>query len=244
MSVRSLEECKRTLRQIDKDTLDRRAKRCHELEVTRTSAQEFYSRRECDYEREASCSYINGNYRSAILCCACSVDQVFRYEYLKVLGNKYEDLWRASRQLTFGQVIQKCESRKVPRLTPFMEKAKLLKHIRNEVAVHPLFTDVPCISDTERQLRDELIRRDVTALLNLIGEIDKERKEDIEGTELINSAEGARYTLREAVGQESGLPTSSLLGFWAVIEKNVLRFLANHAWHIKRQILEGLYPAK
>lgn len=244
MSARSLQECKDVLREIDKDTLDRRAERCRELGVTITSAQEFYSQRERDYAREASWSYINGNYRSAILCCACSVDQVFRYEYLKVSRNKYEDLWRRRRQLTFGEVIGKCEDQKVLRLTPFMEKAKLLNRIRNEVAVHPLFTDVPCTSDTERQLRDEWIRRDVTALLNLIGEIDKERKRDIEDTELINDVEGWRYTFREAMGQESGLPTSSLLGFWALIEENVLRFLAKHASDIKREILKDLYPAE
>jgi hypothetical protein len=244
MSARNLDECKRILEQIDRDTIDRRAERCHELEVAILSAQKFSSQREWDYAREASASYINGNYRSAILCCACSVDQVFRYEYLRVPGNKYKDLWQSNRQLTFGQLIRKCKERKVTRLTPFLEKAELLNRIRNDVAAHPVFTDVPCASDTERELQDELMRRDITALLNLVGELDSERKRDIEDTELINNVEGWQCTFGKAICQESGLPTASLMLFWALIQEDILRFLANRAWHIKREILEGLYGAE
>lgn len=246
MSTENLEECKVFLRKLDEDTRDERAKRRLELQPITTSGKESQPQRESDYVSEAASAYINGNYRSAIFCCACAVDQVFRFEYLKVPGNKYEDLWQKHRQqlqLMFGKVIDKCENR-VARLSPFIEKARLLNCIRNEVAVHPLFIDVPCSSDTERELRDKLVRRDATALLKLVGDLDGDQRKRIEDTVLISNVEGFQCTFREAISEESGLPADSLIGFWVLIQQNLLRFLANRAWHITKEILERLYPAK
>ena len=243
MSTENLEECKVFLRKLDEDTLDERAKRRLELQPITTGGQESQPQRESGYMAEAASAYINGNYRSAIFCCACAVDQVFRFEYLKVPGNKYEDLWQKRHQLTFGQVIDKCKNQ-VARLSPFIEKAQLLNRIRNEVAAHPLFIDVPCSSGTERELRDKLVRRDATVLLKLVGELDGDREKKIEDTVLISNVEGWRCTFREAISEESGLPAVSLIGFWVLIQQDLLRFLANRAWHITREILEGLYPVK
>ena len=111
------------------DTLERRAKRLQKLGQIQTDGRLFSSQREWDYAGEASDNYINGCYRSAIFCCACGIDQIFRYEYVKVPGNKHEDVESGP----FGQVIGKCRKANVKSLIPFMERAELLRDIRNEV---------------------------------------------------------------------------------------------------------------
>ena len=65
---------------------------------------------------------------------------------------------------------------------------------------------------------------------------------EIESTQLIIKDEGQEFTLREALSAESGMPTTSLSGFWGLIEQEVLKFLANHIWRVKKEILEALYP--
>ncbi len=236
MNTRGLEECKRILSKGDISTLERRAKRLQELQTIQTDGQLFSSQREWDYAGEASDSYINGNYRSAIFCCACAIDQILRYEYVKAPSSRYEDIQR----LTLGQVIGRCKKENVISLAPYLEKAELLKDIRNNVAAHPLFVDLPARSDPERRVRNELLRSDIERLLELVGKLDPSLRRDIESTKLISEAEGRSYVFGEVISRRSEMPTS-FNGFWGLIEDEALKFLARQAWNIMKTISEGLY---
>ncbi len=237
MNTRSLAECKRILQKSDADTLERRAKRLQELKPIRTDGRLFSSQREWDYASEAAENYINASYRSAIFCYACAVDQIFRYEYVKVPGNKYEDL---EKKLTFGQVIRKCKEKNVVPLSPFMEHATLLNDIRNNVATHPLFIDIPAESDRENQIRNQLLCRDIMKLLDLVERVDSDLRHRIESTTLISEVEGKNYILGEVINRHTTIPTA-IDGFWGLIQDKILRFLAIQARNIMKTISEGLY---
>ncbi len=234
--MRSLEECKEILRDLDARTLERRAERLRELENIETDARRFSSEREWSYLTEATDVYINGHYRSAIFCCAFAVDQIFRYEYLKTAEGKYDDL----ENLTFGQLIGECERQKVASLCPYIEKAKLLNYLRNKVATHPLFIDVPIDSDLTRQMRRELICKDIAILLALVGRLDLSRRLKIESSVLRDEAKGMSYVFGEVISHPPDLP-STIDGFWGLIEQEVLKFLAKQARNIVKTISEGLY---
>jgi len=236
MSRKTLEECKKQLQKSDRDTLERRVQRLKELEQIHTDARLFHSQKEWDYAGEASDSYINGNFRSVIFCCACAIDQIFRYEYLKTPTNRYEDLEKC----TFGQTIHKCKGKNISRLAQFIAAAELLNRMRNEVSVHSLFIDFPAESDPERQVRSKLLREDIKKLLNLVESVSPELKKEIEATKLIGEVDGETYILGEAVNQRSEMP-SSLDGFWGLIERDILKLLARKAWHILKIVAEGLY---
>ena len=236
MNTKSLEECKQILQKGDSDTLERRAERLWELRQIQTDGRLFSSQREWDYAGEASDSYINGNYRSAIFCCACAIDQIFRYEYVKVPRNKYEDVESGP----FGRVIGKCKKASVRSLIPFMEQAELLRDKRNEVAAHPLFVDLPIETDPERQARNELLLKDIKKLLDLVGRIDAELRKKIESTELISEVEGKSHVFGKVIDEEDETPFN-LDGFWGLIERDILKFLASRAWGIMKEIAEGLY---
>lgn len=236
MNTRSLEECKRILEKLDADTLERRAERLQELSKIETDARLFSSQREWDYAGEASDSYISGNYRSAIFCCACAVDQIFRYEYMKGPGHRHKDIESGP----FGQTILKCKEQNITSLSPFIEQAELLRDVRNEVAAHPLFIDLPAESDPERQLTNELLLRGIANLLNLVGKLDPNLRHEIESTKLISEVEGKTYIFGEVIAGQSEMPFN-LDGFWGLIERDILRFLAKKAWIITKTISEGLY---
>lgn len=233
MNTRSYEECKQTILKLDANTLDRRIERCQELEVIQTR---FSFQKEWDYAGEASDTYIAGNYRSAIFCCACAVDQIFRYEYMRNPESRYDEI----EGLTFGQIIRLCKEKEVKSLLPLINQAFLLNDIRNDVATHPLFIDVPVESDPDRQLRDSLLLRDITKLLELVGRLDLNLRHEIESTELISESESTTYIFGEVVKKQSDVPYN-LDGFWGLIEDQILKFLANQAWHILKIVSEGLY---
>lgn len=237
MVTRSYAECKQTLETWDTNTLQRRIERCQELEVIQTGGRESPGQKEWDYTSEASSNYIAGNYRSAIFCCACSVDQIFRYEYMRLPESEYARIER----LTFGQIIGKCKERHAERLLPFISQALLLNDIRNGVATHPLFVDVPMKSDADRRLRKRLLLQDINGLLNLVGCINEDLQREIESTPLVNHIENRTYIFGEVVGGHADGPYN-LDGFWGLIQDQILRFLANQAWHIVKVISEGLYP--
>lgn len=236
MIGKSLEESKKFLQERDLRTLEYRAQRFKELSVIETS---FSTQKEWDYTSEADSSYIEGNYRSTIFCCACAVDQIFRYEYLKIPGNRNEKL----RKLSFGQIIDNCQKIRIPRLVLHIEKAGLLNNIRNNVATHPLFLDIPAESDPERKIAKELLLNDVRTLLVLVGRIDPNLKSEIESNKLIDKVEGKTYILLDLINQKSEVP-NSLHGFWGLIEKQILAFLALQSWKILKEISEALYPVK
>lgn len=233
MNTKSYEECKRILEKLDANTLDRRIERCQELEVIQTR---FSFQKEWDYAGEASDTYIAGNYRSAIFCCACAVDQIFRYEYMRNPESRYDEI----EGLTFGRIIKQCKKKEIESLLPFIKQAFLLNAIRNDVATHPLFIDIPIESDPDRKLGNSLLLKDITKLLELIGTIDPDLRHEIESTELISESEGRTYIFGEVVKQQSDMPFN-LDGFWSLIEDRILKFLANQAWHIMKMISEGLY---
>jgi hypothetical protein len=239
MSRKTLEECAKQLQKSDRDTLERRAQRLKELEQIHTDARLFHSQKEWDYAGEASDSYINGNYRSVIFCCAFAIDQIFRYEYLKTPRSRYEDLEKR----TFGQTIRKCKGKNISRLAQFIAAAELLNRMRNEVSAHPLFVDFPVEADPERQVRNMLLREDIKKLLSLVESVNPKVKNEIEGTKLIDQVGGEACALGDAVNQRSKMP-SSLDGFWGLIERDILKLLAREAWHILKIVAEGLYGVK
>lgn len=236
MNKRTLEECKEQLQKGDENTLERRAARLQELDVIQTDGRLFSSQKEWDYAGEASDSYINGNYRSAIFCCACAVDQIFRYEYLKLPENNYRDIQRC----TFGKIIHRCKERRIPSLLPLLDKAELLNKMRNEISAHPLFIDLPADSDPERRTKDILSIEDIKKLLKLVESINPGLKTEIEATELVNHVENKSYVLGKVIKQSSEMPFN-LDGFWGLIEKDILKYLSKQAWNILKFIAEGLY---
>lgn len=234
MSERSISECMDILKKNDVLTLERRAKRLQELGVTQTSSS---FQREWDYSTEAGDCYINGNYRSAIFCSACAVEQIFKYEYLKVPGHRHKDWGKGE----FGKIIDKCKD--TTSLDKYIDSAELLNNIRIKVAAHPIFIDIPIRTDDDRKIRNDMLLLDIKILLNLVGKINESYKNEIESIE-INTPDGYSFrhcSIGEVIGRKSQIP-SMFDGIWrGIVETDVLKSLARKALDILKEVSEGLY---
>ena len=228
------DEFVKRIQESDQRTLERRAQRLQELAQIQTDGRLFASRREWDYAGEASESYINGNYRSTVFCCACAVDQILKYEYLKVPGHRYEDIEKC----TFGQMIRKC--RHVTSLLPFLKETEMLNKLRNDIAAHPIFIDLPISSNPDKEIRNQLVLKGINTLVDLVGLLNQEFRNQIEATKLVSEVEGKTYNFGKVIRGLEEMPFN-LDGFWGLLEQDVLRFLANRSWAILKEIAEGLY---
>lgn len=212
----SLEEHERKLMQRDQDTLTERAERSEELPPIYASGS--FSEREADYSMEASSSYIAGDYRSTIFCCACAVDQILKYEYLKVPGNKLDDVKAGE----FGHTIRMCQEKNIAPVISYIGQASLLAKIRNRVAAHPIFIDYPVGSDEHLTVRKDLLLEDMRILIELLGQVDPISKEGLESSQIIDDTEGKTYTLGGIIRRDEHPPDYLVGGYRAVIERDIL----------------------
>jgi hypothetical protein len=92
----------------------------------------------------------------------------------------------------------------------------------------------------EITLRDEVLIRDIKILLGLVGEISPDYKAEIESMVCDDKRMDMKYSFGEVIRGQVHVPMS-IDGFWALIEKDVLKFLAKNALNILKEISEGLY---
>lgn len=139
---KSFHEAREILRNLDGKTLEDRAKRLTELEtITLGAIDKEISERTSDYLDEAIKAYVEGCYRSCIFCCSCAVEQAFKNEIVLSISNLAE---REKTQkhldkdkISFDGIIK--EASKNVLCIQFIKDAKLLKDLRNKIAVHPFY---------------------------------------------------------------------------------------------------------
>jgi hypothetical protein len=161
---------------------------------------------------------------------------MFRYEFLQMPGTSHREVARG----TFGDVIRKSKKKNVPRLLPLIEKASLLNDMRNEIAAHPMFIDPPVKDDAETGQKNDLLHEDINCIVSLVRRIDSKLADEIMSTRLISEEDKKTYVFGDVVSGISE-PPYFMIGFWALIEQRVLKFLAGQAWHILKTISEELY---
>jgi len=106
----------------------------------------------------------------------------------------------------FGTLIQKCEG--IGSLSDHMQATKLLNKIRNKVAAHPLFVDIPSASIEETKARNKLLLRNIKVLVNLVGEISPGAREKIEAEVFDDQISNMQYSLKDATQSKIEIPYS------------------------------------
>lgn len=171
---KSISEAKKLLEEQDGKTIDRRAKRLAELEPIQTSSiEKEQAVRMNDYIHEAIKTYIEGCYKSCIFCCSCAVEQAFKKEMIfsKTSIMEREEMQQKLDSMTFGKLIGEAE--KDFSLSNFIEDAKWLKDIRNNIAVHPIYISHGNIGTESREIeewRKQSIKNDIDKLLPFFGD--------------------------------------------------------------------------
>lgn len=257
MTDETLDKYKEILRGLDSTSLEERAKRFKELGTIITDSQKGPPSFRMDpYQKEATNSYINGNFRSCIFSCACIVDQVFKHEYVKASENKkkaLEDIEGKTFGDAIGLVRKLSKDGKLGHLKPFIDKAETLNNIRNKISVHPGYVDLPPSSDWG--LRIKLIKKDICILLKLLVKTNPQIKPEERKKMFEKTLDGIKFnlgagdpqpqvvTLRELLDRnfevEGGLMAPDVTR--EVIEESFLSPLALRSYKFMKEIVEGIY---
>ena len=242
MKDRTYEDSIRTIRELDERTEKDRASRLQELGVVSwSSVERSTSPRMDDYASEASINYVNGSFRSSIFCCSAAVDQIFRHEIILDSENPEKKLDKITGK-PFGHVMPFAE--KTERLHRFLDDARWLNKLRNNVAVHPLsFWPLQAYSDDEKRRKDEEMANIVIVkdLMNIITAADAEDAEKIRQQFIIRE-DGNRVVLADVLADPTSPDAYDLL-MWR-IDNDVLKPLALKAHKKMAGIIEGLYPTE
>ncbi len=233
MKDRTFEDAIDTIKRLDERTENDRASRLQEQGVMFWDAVERpTSQRMSDYSIEAAMNYVNGCYRSCIFCCSAAVDQIFRHEIIYESKNPEAEMDKL-RSKPFGTIIRYAKN--VDRLQPFLEDARRLNKLRNNVAVHPLYFWP--FEDDETKV-NEIILKD---LKNIIAAADSEDAGIIKQSFIIGE-DGKKVVLADVLSDPT-MPEASDLLMWR-IDLDVLKPLALKAFQKMAGIIEGLYPAE
>jgi hypothetical protein len=242
MKDRTYEDAIQTIRKLDKRTENDRASRLRELGVMSwSSVERSTSQRMDDYASEASMNYVNGSYRSCIFCCSAAVDQIFRHEIILDSENPEKTMDKITGK-PFGHIMPFAE--KTEKLLRFLDDARGLNKLRNNVAVHPLsFWPLQAYSDEEKRKKEEEMANIVIVkdLENIMAAADAEDAEKIRQQFIIRE-DNSRVVLADVLADPTSPDAYDLL-MWR-IDNDVLKPLALKAYKKMVGIVEGLYPVE
>lgn len=107
--MKTLEDFKKQLREKDLDTLPHRALRLQKLDSLKIPL--VPTLRVFDYVREARSSFVNGCYRSCIICSSNAVEQSFAHKLIVTSEDWEKTYWELRvKERTFGRIINKTSS--------------------------------------------------------------------------------------------------------------------------------------
>jgi len=186
-----------------------------------------------EYLKEASYSYVYGNFRCCIFACSAAVDQIFRHEIIQKsqdLEKKLDEI----RKLPFGEIIRIAEKEGTESLVQIISDAWWINDARNRIAVHPL-----CL--TAEELDEKLAyRRKIEHINDILTLSDKEDKEKILNEGIIYP-DIKRITIKEVI-ENPYTPRASRLLMWD-IQNRIIEPIALKAYRKTVKILLHLFPA-
>lgn len=180
----TLENFEKKLKETDFETIVNRALRLQRLSPFKISSMSTL--RIMDYCEEARVSFINGCFRSCIICSAIAVEQALKHTLIFLSEDWEETYWEIEiKELSFVDVIQKAQNRKIVTPSELLKDANWLRNARNEVAAHPLYVGNYFELNELRQLElkkteqliwaNKVMFRDIKRLLRFLDS--KKRKE-------------------------------------------------------------------
>lgn len=186
-----------------------------------------------EYLREASDSYVYGNFRSCIFACSAAIDQIFRHEIVQD-SCEYKRKLKQIKKLGLGKIIGLAREEKTESLKPILSDAGWINEARNRIAVHPI-----CI--TAEKLDDELANElKVEYIKNILEITDEEAKEKILDISVKYPSE-RRITMQEVLEDPYSRRASDFL-MWDP-HNRIIEPIALESYKKTVRILLHLFPA-
>lgn len=238
--VRPLEE---QLKERDLDTLSQRAlrlQRLHPFKIPKVPTLRVW-----DYLREAKWSYVNGWYRSCIICSSNAVEQSFMHTLIVNSEDWERTYWEIEiKKMTFGAILKEVRKREIKTLTRFVKDADWLRRVRNEIVAHPTY--IPDYYELESPEKiiwaNRILYRDIGKLLKFFN---PRKRKQLENTTLTartpdGKIVGESKPLKEYLAQPTKIEVATTFDWWA-FQTGLLSDLALEVYGRMSKIINGLY---
>jgi len=257
MEERTSEEAGRTIKRRDKQYFKNRVQRLIELgEVAGTVRLGQVSTVTHDTEKappvhylqsyieEAQESFLGGNFRSCIFCCAAAVEQVVKYELIKSSDDPKAEIKEIENKgLGLGRLVGRLKGRpsgdkRISRLKKFLGSFNWINDARNTIAVHPSFASIYNEDDTGgmKIWKNERMVYYINRILDLLSAQDHERVLDLN----MRLPEGTSTTFRELLKDPKSKQMQEV--WYLFTSREVQQPLALEAFRKMKEIIEGVYP--
>lgn len=246
--MKTLEDFEKQLREKDLDTLPHRALRLQKLDSLKIPL--VPTLRVFDYVREAKSSYINGCYRSCIICSSNAVEQSFAHKLIVTSKDWEKTYWEIRmKESSFGKIIDKIKreskkNRELKSLTRFLKDANWLRRVRNEIVAHPTY--IPDYLELRREdelvLANRMMFRDIRHLLQFFTPQRRKKFEMEKLTAKTPKGKTVRESkpLKEFLNDPMKIDVAIYFNWWA-FQTGLLIYLALEAYEKMSKIINGLY---
>lgn len=196
------------------------------------------------YIEEARESFLGGNFRSCIFCCAAAVEQVVKYELIKSSGDPKAEIKEIENKgLGLGRLVGRLKGRpsgdkRISRLKKFLGSFYWINDARNTIAVHPSFASIYNEDDTDeiKTWKNERMVCYINRILDLLSAQDHERVLDLN----VGLPEGVSTTFRELLKDPKSKQMPEV--WYLFTSREVQQPLALEAFKKMKEIIEGAYP--
>ena len=231
------------LKRKDLDTLSQRVIRLKELQPL--FIPKVATLRVMDYSSEAKDSYINGCYRSCIICSSNAVEQSLIHMLIFNSEDWERKYWEIEiKKLTFGDILNEIKKNKIKTLTGFMKDADWLRRVRNIIVAHPTY-----IADyTELKGNDQIIWANKIMLKDLrkiLQFFDSKKRKELEQIPLTAKSKDGKTvysseTLKQFLRQPVKIEVANTFDWWG-FQKGLLAHLAFEAYKRMSRVINGLH---
>lgn len=196
-----------------------------------------------NYIEEAEESYLTGNFRSCVFCCAAAVEQVIKYELIKSSVDPKTKIKKIEGRLTLGTLIgmlkeHPSKNERISKLKNFLYNLRWINKTRNSIAVHPSYASVYRKEDTEEMKiwKNERMVYYINRILDLLSAQDHERVLDLN----VGLPEGVSTTFRELLKDPKSKQMPEV--WYLFTSREVQQPLALETYRRMKEIIEGIYP--
>lgn len=196
------------------------------------------------YIDEAQESFLGGNFRSCIFCCAAAVEQVIKYELIKSSGDPKAEIRKIeSGRLGLGKLVEILENRpsdneRILKLKKFLDSLDWINKARISIAVHPPYASVYDEDDTDeiKTWKNERMVYYINRILDLLSAQNHERVLDLN----VGLPEGVSTTFRELLKNSKSKQMPEV--WYLFTSREVQQPLALENYRRMKEIIEGVYP--
>jgi hypothetical protein len=188
-----------------------------------------------DYYIEAENSFINGCYRSCIICSEIAVELALKHTLIFRTPDWEETYWEIEvKKLRFSEVIKRLRENKKQRES--LKNADWLRKVRNDIAAHPLYIGSQLTFKESGMLQPKGLEEQIWArntmvrdLKKLLEFLDPEKRKEMEDKKITCKDDQGRtteeYSVADFIAKRKDCEITDLF-LWKAIQNELIEEVA------------------